>query len=155
MGVSVCVSPPDLQDVLRREIPAAAVLGVSVHQSHPNIILAAPLAQNRNGLGIAFAGSLNTVLVLSGWLTLYRLLCDEGRWPARIVLQDSAIQYLAPVPGDFHATCAAPDPAEGERILRAIARDRPARISLVAHLAAQDNPAVVAARFTGRYIVGG
>lgn len=155
MGVSVCVNPPDLQDVLRREIPAAAVLGVSVHQSVPNIVLAAPLARNRNGLGIAFAGSLNTVLVLSGWLTLYRLLCAEGRWPSRIVLQDSAIQYLAPVPGDFLATCEAPESAEWERILGTVARNRPARISLGAHLAARDNPGVVAARFTGRYVVGG
>lgn len=155
MGVSVCVNPPDLQDVLRREIPAAAVLGVSVHQSFPNIVLEAPLAQNRNGLGIAFAGSLNTVLVLSGWLTLYSHLCDRGRWPTRIVLQDSAIHYLAPVPGDFLATCEAPEPAEWDRILRVLARNRPARVSLAAHLAPRDNPGVVAARFTGRYVVGG
>lgn len=155
MGVSLCVNPTDLQDVLRREIPAAAVLGVSVHQSYPEIVLAAPLAQNRNGLGIAFAGSLNTILVLSGWLTLYRHLCDQGRWPTRIVLQDSAIQYLAPVPGDFLATCEAPDPGEWERVLGAVERNRPARISLTACLAPREAPDTIAARFTGRYVVGG
>lgn len=155
MGVSVCVNLPDLQEVLRREIPAAVALGVSVHRTDPEIVLSAPLTQNRNGLGIAFAGSLNTILVLSGWVTLYRHLSEREAWPVRIILQDSSVQYLAPVAGDFLATCRPPDPAEWGRALQALERNRPARITLSARLAERDTPDRIATRFTGRYIVGG
>jgi thioesterase domain-containing protein len=152
MRAEPALSPPTVDaliETLHSDLPPSRLLGVEVLAAQVgSVTLGAPLAANRNHLGTAFAGSLNAVATLAGWSWLWVYLHALGE-EARIVIQDSAIQYLRPVGSDFQATCDAPGPRAVQRFLRALHRSGRGRLELAVTLSDQRGPA---ARFAGRYV---
>ena len=74
---------------------------------------------------------------------------DEAQLPAKIVIQDSAIQYLQPITWDFTASCCLPEEPQVARFLATLQRRGRARLELHAEIWKADSLAVT---FTGRYV---
>lgn len=84
---------------------------LSVHSYRENeLVLMAPLAPNINDKGCAFGGSLASMMTLAGW-GLVRLGLKRAGYQCDIYVQDSSVQYLAPVWEDF---CTIATLADGE-----------------------------------------
>jgi thioesterase domain-containing protein len=139
-----------LQAILHTEIPISKEIGVTV-RAYDNgcLVLRAPLAPNINHQDSAFAGSLNAVAALTSWGLLW-LVLEEVALPGTIVIQDSTIEHLHPVTGDFAARCCQPSSDELNRFLMILRKKARARLQLQATISEQDRVAVC---FTGRYVV--
>ncbi len=139
----------ELQGVLLTEIPITKYLGISV-ESYDNLCLTlkAPLANNMNHKGTAFAGSLNSLITLSGWGLLW-LVLREYNLSAQVVIQDSECNYLLPVTSDFSACCYKPEPHLLEKLAYTLRKKGKARLELNATIF-QDQQ--VAVSFKGRYV---
>jgi thioesterase domain-containing protein len=141
--------PIDLQLLLNTELPITVPLGLRVVTADAaHVIVAAPLAPNRNHRGTAFAGSLNAVATLAAWSWFTRFLA-ERTLAAQVVLQDSSIAYTRPVVSDFTATATAPEEATIARFLAAFRRSGRGRLRLTVDVA---DASGVAATFSGRYV---
>ena len=139
-----------LQLTLLREIPITQHLGITVESyNNQRLILRAPLAQNRNHKGTAFAGSLNALLTLAGWGQLWLILAERNI-PGKIVIQDSSSNYLLPVQSDFSAICHTPSGEHIARIEQTLKKYSKARIELQAEIRDEEELAV---SFKGRYVV--
>ena len=141
--------PQELQDILLAEIPITKYLGISV-ENYDNtcLVLKAPLANNVNHAGSAFAGSLNSLITLSGW-GLFWLVLREYQLSARIVIQDSECNYLLPVISDFSAFCYKPEPYLLEKLVHTLRKKGKARLELSAAIFQNQQLAV---SFKGRYV---
>lgn len=140
----------ELQAVLHHEIPLSRQMGLAVHQYNGVCLaLRAPLAPNINHKATAFAGSLNAVMTLAGWGTVWLLLVERGLH-GTIVIQESSTRYLLPVGHDFTATCRVPQADETERFLAGLRRRGKARLALKVEIL--DGDGRVAVAFTGMYV---
>ncbi len=116
--------------VLESEIPISRALGIKVLEATPpRLVLQAPLAGNINHKHTVFAGSLNAVATLAGWGVIYTALHRTGLL-AQVVIQESAISYIKPVPSDFLAICEYPSEAQLTEAVEACLRKGKGRISL-------------------------
>lgn len=113
------------------------------------MVLAAPLALNRNASGTAFAGSINALATLAGWSWVTLLLRRRGWTDTQPVLQDSSISYLRPVTEGFRATCLSPSRRDIDGFLETFRRRGRARLRLAVQVAASGGPA---AEYSGRYV---
>jgi len=140
----------ELQETLYVDIPLTKHLALKVDTyDNERLVLRAPLAQNINHKGTAFAGSLNAVVTLSGWGLLWLVLKEIGV-RAVIVIQDSTSNYLLPVKDDFSACCYKPDEAQIARLKQMLLKKGRARLELKAEIIADQKVAVT---FQGRYVV--
>jgi thioesterase domain-containing protein len=98
-----------------------------------SVRLAAPLGPNVNQGGTAFGGSLSALAILSGW-TLVHLLLEERGASCRLVIQRSALDFEAPVDGDFTATAILPPEPAWSRFLATLSRHRRARVSVFSRI---------------------
>lgn len=106
----------------------------------------APLAPNINLHQTMFAGSIYTLLTLTGWGLVYLQLQSLGLH-GHIVLADAEIQYLKPVHEGAVATARL---ANTDGQLVALTQGRRVRQQVLVELVSQDQ---VLARFTGRFAV--
>jgi len=137
-----------LQERLQREFVLAEHIGVRVETADDTgLVLHAPLAANANYKGTAFAGSLFSVSVLAGWAWLTRYLERES-CTADVVIQESRIQYLRPVRGDFRAHLCLPAATEVARFRRMLRRAARGRLGVRVEIREGD---LVATRFDGLY----
>jgi thioesterase domain-containing protein len=113
------------------------------------VVIAAPLAGNRNDKGTAFAGSLYSVAALAGWALLTRR-CRTEALDAEVVLQSSQARYLAPARADFSAVAREPGRAELAKLRRMLARSGRGRVTIAVEVRCAD-AAVMS--FTGAYAV--
>jgi len=82
----------ELQSTWLREIPLAASLAIEVAAcARDELAVRAPLAPNRNLHGTAFAGSVFSVCVLTGWGAAWLALAQRGI-EGLIVVSESRIQ---------------------------------------------------------------
>lgn len=142
--------PFGLEEYLHDHIPLSKHIGVRVQEASTHIVrLLAPLEPNLNHRQTGFGGSISALAILAGWSLLWCRLRDrtEGH---NIVIQRSAIDYLAPVTSDFVATCAAPSAEDWERFRRAFDGRGRGRVELDVSVLASD---VLAATFTGTFVV--
>jgi thioesterase domain-containing protein len=140
----------ELQETLRREIPVTRHLGITVESyDGKRLVLSAPLAQNINHKGTAFAGSLNALVTLAGWGQLW-LILKERQLHGKIVIQDSTNSYLLPVQSDFRASCDRPSPAQITRLENTFRKHHRARIELQAEI---HDGSELAVSFKGRYVI--
>ena len=138
-----------LGTTLHHEIPLTLALGLTVKSyDGQTLALGAPLEPNINHKATAFAGSLNAVVTLSGWSVVWCILKEAGI-PAKIVIQDSQVNYLLPVDGDFVAVCSKPDPAQVNRFKNMLLKKGMGRLELEAEIRSGNQPAVT---FRGRYV---
>lgn len=138
-----------LQETLHHEIPLTVALGLTV-ESYDGLALAlrAPLEPNINHKATAFAGSLNAVLTLSGWGMVWCILKEAGI-AAKIVIQDSQVNYLLPVATDFVAVCPKPDSTQINRFQNMLVKRGLGRLELTAEILTGSQSAVT---FRGRYV---
>ena len=119
-----------LERYLHEHIPISGPLGVRVVAAGPGgIRLAAPLGSNLNHRQTVFGGSLSAVAILAAWSWLYLRLGGPA-FAGRIVIQNHAVEYVAPAEGDFVAACAGPEADAWAGFERALERRRRARVTL-------------------------
>jgi thioesterase domain-containing protein len=140
----------ELEAVLLHEIPLSRQMGLTVQRyDSVCLTLGAPLMPNINHKATAFAGSLNAVMTLAGWGTVWLLLAERDLH-GTIVIQESATRYQLPVGHDFTATCRMPSAGETERFLAGLRRRGKARLALKVEIL--DGDGRVAVAFTGNYV---
>ena len=89
-------------DLLKSIVPAGS-MGIEVtRQWKHGIELSAPLEKNLNDKGTGFAGSLSSILTLSGWALITRALNEAGI-AADVLAVKSETEFTAPVMADFKA----------------------------------------------------
>lgn len=134
---------------VHEQIPITASLGVRVERyDGESVRLSAPLAPNLNHRETAFGGSLSAVAILSGWVLLHLQLRDRGI-AASVVIQRSALDFEAPVDGDFTATATLPPAAAWDRFLATLSRHCRARVTISSSLACASG---VSGRHEGTYV---
>jgi thioesterase domain-containing protein len=113
------VSPKDslaaeLERTWHRDIPLAAAMQLEVaERSDDELLVRAPLAPNVNVHGTAFAGSLYSICVLTGWGAVWIALRQHAL-PGRIVVASARIEYRKAVAGDIICCCRLPAAARRE-----------------------------------------
>jgi thioesterase domain-containing protein len=140
--------PSYLQARIHAEIALAKHIGIVVEQADDaNLILSAPLQSNANHKNTAFGGSLYCVAVLTGWGWATRYLGLHGI-PADAVVQQSNIEFLAPVHGELRAHLIPPAAARIDKFRKMLERAGRGRIQLSVELRSAAQPA---ARFDGMF----
>jgi thioesterase domain-containing protein len=116
-------------------MPLARALDARVDRyDGDSVRLVASLAPNLNHQGTAFGGSLSSVAILSGWVLVHLQLQERGI-ANRLVIQRTALDFAAPVDGDFTATAFLPPRAAWSRFLSTLARHHAARVTIASTLA--------------------
>ncbi len=139
-----------LQQTLTQDIPITHSIGITAENyDNKGLVLKAPLIGNTNPKGTAFAGSINALLTLAGWGLIW-LVLKELDVVGDIVIQNSSIDYLRPVIGDFAAICYRPEQADIDRMEQSLKKKGKARIELSAEIYQED---VVVVEFKGRYVI--
>jgi thioesterase domain-containing protein len=121
-----------LEAALWRTIPLTRAMRVRVPTSGARpeepadedtlpLCVAAPLHENRNIHGTAFAGSLHATAVLAGWgwLELHARRVGGRLGEATVVVRGTQMRYFAPVTSDFVATAEPPSAQELATCVRA------------------------------------
>lgn len=138
-----------LEHELLTTIPLTRAMQLSVSAYDGNSVeLRAPLAPNVNDKGCAFGGSMASLMTLASWGLARLVLRDHGLAPD-IYVQDSNIEYLAPVWSELkvHA-CAAEGHSLADFVAMFQARGK-ARVTLCASIAGEAQPA---ARLIARFV---
>jgi thioesterase domain-containing protein len=139
----------ELQTTWRSDIPLAAAMGIEVASfAAGELVVRAPRAPNVNVHGTAFAGSLFSVCVLTGWGAVWLALREHGTM-GLIVVADSRIQYRRPVTGDILCRCRL-ERAALEPALAALAAKGRAMLPLLCTIDVDGKRAV---DFEGTYVV--
>ncbi|BDG04207.1 thioesterase domain-containing protein [Anaeromyxobacter oryzae] len=134
---------------VHEHIPITRSLGVRVeHYDGQSVRLAALLRPNLNHRATAFGGSLSSVAILSGWVLLHLQLREHGI-ANRLVIQRSALDFEAPVDGDFTAACTLPPAPAWSRFLSTLARHSSARVTVTSTLECASG---VGGRHLGTYV---
>ncbi len=137
-----------LQARIASEFALARHIGIVVESAdNDGVVLSAPLAPNANDKGTAFGGSLFSVAVLTGWAWVARYL-DAAGLAADAVIQESTMQYFAPVRGVLRACLSAPAAAQVEKFQKMLQRAGRGRIRLQVEI---HQGSVLATRFDGVY----
>ncbi|MBI5066980.1 MAG: YiiD C-terminal domain-containing protein [Deltaproteobacteria bacterium] len=127
--------PDEVTAYLHEHIPLSRHLGARLLSHEGGTLqLGAPLEPNLNHRGTAFGGSLSALAILSGW-TLLHLELRARSIPCRLVIQRSALDFEAPVDGDFTAVARLPEPRVWERFLATLARHDRARVTVAGAVA--------------------
>lgn len=141
--------PIELEHYLHDRIPLARAMEVVVDSvSDTEVVLAAPLAPNRNHRGTLFGGSAAAAATLAAWALLTVRLRDISI-SELLMIQCSDVRYNLPVTGHFRARSALASPESWGRFIGTLERRQRARITV---LAALEQDGVTAVRFTGTFV---
>jgi thioesterase domain-containing protein len=139
----------ELATTWHRDIPLAAAMQIRVDSyDGRTLTVRAPLPPNRNLHGTAFAGSLYSACVLTGWGATWLALREHGL-EGMIVVAESSIEYRKAVGGDLVCHCT-PDAAVLHAGLDKLRESGRARFELACSIESNGQRAV---RFTGEYVV--
>lgn len=146
-----------LETTWHQTIPLSEFMQVSVSNFVPasvnqasasQLVTTAPLAPNINLHNTMFAGSIYTLMTLTGWGMVWlqqQLAGQQGD----IVLADAQVKYLAPVTHQPMAKVIWPSDKEVPIDLTALSRGKRVKVSLTVELRCQDT---LCATFTGVYV---
>lgn len=135
---------------IQQYIPITASLGVDIQSYDGNeIIIAAPLAENKNLHGTAFGGSQAAIGILTGWALIYLKLKQLGI-ENDLVIQKSSYDFAKPVTADFMATCQLPNSSEFELFMKTLMDKGKARLTLTAEIESENG---VCGVHQGGYVV--
>ncbi|HEX7590665.1 MAG TPA: YiiD C-terminal domain-containing protein [Candidatus Limnocylindrales bacterium] len=140
----------ELEAYLHEHIPISHQMGIRVVRADLTCVeLGAPLEPNVNHRSTVFGGSCASVAMLAAWsLTLLRI--NDAGLDFPVVIQRGAMDYLAPIEGEFSATAKSPDEVIWARFMKSLERGRPARIELNAEVGSASG---TVARMTASYVV--
>jgi thioesterase domain-containing protein len=135
---------------LHEHIPISRALRVTVVRADAGgVELRAPLSPNINHRSTVFGGSAISVAILAAWTLVHLWTVDLHRLGRfRVVIHRSAMDYTAPIQGDFSAICNPPAEAM-DRFTRALERHRRARVDLTARVTGDG---VDVGSFSGSYV---
>ena len=141
----------DIEFFLHLQIPVTATLGVQIIAADADgVRLRAPLEPNLNAHGTAFAGSIASLAILSGWIWLF-LHLRRHALHYRPVVRRHSIEYLKPLSGPFDSVCTAPERATAAMFRKDLIERKRARIWL--ETAVFSSTTDLAASATGEYVV--
>lgn len=144
-----CVAGHDVNAYLARHVPITKAMGIRLRSfDAAGVTMTAPLQPNINDKGIAFGGTLASILALSGW-ALTDLLLREAGEPADVLIALGSTEYRAPVSGRIVARCPLPPPEDLSAFLAAYRLRGKARLRLTAFI---ETRAGAAALFQGTYV---
>ena len=115
------------------------------------VMLGAPLAPNINHRETVFGGSASALCILAAW-SLVHVRLRAAQCDARLVIQRNAMEYLAPVQGEFHARASLRDAADWGAFVRILQRKGRARLGVVSLL---ESDGALAGRFEGEFVALG
>jgi thioesterase domain-containing protein len=140
-----------LEHELLSQIPLTRAMQLRVVDYDGSTLrLVAPLAPNVNDKGCAFGGSLASLLTLACW-GLARLALRAHSMEPDIYVQDSQIEYLAPVWQEIEIVARADEGHSLAEFVAMHAARGKARITLVADVAGEAGPATtLRARFVSK-----
>ena len=139
----------DLNAYLERHVPITQAMGIRLRSfGADGVTMTAPLAPNINDKGIAFGGTLASILALSGW-ALTDLTLRAAGLEADVLIALATTEYRAPVAGRIVARCPLPPREEIEAFLSAYRLRHRARLRLEAFV---ETGAGKAALFQGTYV---
>jgi thioesterase domain-containing protein len=146
---AVVVAGHDVNAYLARHVPITRAMGIRLRSFDADgVTMTAPLEPNINDKGIAFGGTLASILALSGW-ALTDLVLREAGEVADVLIAVATTEYLAPVDGQIVARCPLPPAGELAAFLAAYRLRGKARLKLEAFVG---DPAGPAARFHATYV---
>ncbi|MBX3724870.1 MAG: YiiD C-terminal domain-containing protein [Xanthomonadales bacterium] len=144
------MDPARFQQHLLDAIPLARAMALSVTRLDAGgMEMRAPLADNRNDKGCAFGGSLASLLTLASWGSVLAVLGEDAEG-AEVYVQDSHIEYLAPVFQDLRAQAGLATDDDAAAFLTAWRSRGKARVATWAEVVLDDGS--VAARLTARFV---
>jgi thioesterase domain-containing protein len=143
------VDPTELERYLHDHIPLSAAMGARVLEvDDTGVLLSAPLAPNVNHRDSVFGGSESALAILAAWSLVHVRLRALGV-SARIVIQRNAMEYEAPILGEFTARSFLEEPEQWPAFLKALERRGRGRVRVGAHLSGEGGPA---GSFTGQFV---
>lgn len=149
MGTSRRAAGHDVNAYLARYVPITRAMGIRLRSSGADgVTMTAPLKPNINDKGIAFGGTLASILALSGWALTDLALRAAGE-VADVLIAVATTEYLAPVAGRIVARCPPPPAGELEAFVNAYRLRGRARLKLVATI---ETPSGTAARLHATYV---
>jgi thioesterase domain-containing protein len=139
-----------LHDLFAAEVPISQQLGIRVESAGPTgVALTLPLGPNRNLHGTMFAGSVNAAATLAGWALVW-LEVERFGLRGTVVVQDSRIEYRAPITEDCRVTALPPDETALVRLRLMLERRRRGRVDITVPVLIRGH---VVAHYHGRYVV--
>lgn len=139
---------PDLLMQLQH-IPLLHAMQLQVLQADLNgIRFSAPLAANRNDKGTAFAGSLASLLTLSGW-AMTTLQARHAGFDLAVAVSHSNLRYLLPVTDTLQIVCPPPPPDALQGFLHALQHKGRGRLLLDSQVMTPDGR--IAASHNGQF----
>ena len=149
MGRREGVPGYDVNAYLARRVPITRAMGIRLRAfDATGVTMTAPLKPNLNDKGIAFGGTLASILALSGWALTDLSLRRAGE-VADVLIAAATTEYLAPVAAQIVARCPLPPPEDLTAFLNAYRLRGRARLRLKAFIETKAGPA---ARFDAVYI---
>lgn len=143
------MSPTELEQYLHDHIPLSKAMQTSaLAVSADSVVLSAPLGPNINHRNTVFGGSASALAILAAWSLLHVRLRQQAV-PFRLVIQRNAMEYLAPMLGEFTAASWLQEPKSWERQMRMLERKGAARFTVAAELCSSG---CLAGRFTGEFV---
>ena len=137
------VAAHDVNAYLARHVPITKAMGIRLRSFDADgVTMTAPLKPNINDKGIAFGGTLASILALSGWAMADLLLRREGE-VGDVLIALATTEYRAPVSGRIVARCPLPPPEEEAAFLDAFRRRGKARLKLEAFIETKAGPAAL------------
>lgn len=137
------VAGHDVNAYLARHVPITRAMGIRLRSFDAGgVTMTAPLAPNVNDKGIAFGGSLASILALSGW-ALTDLVLRRAGLAADVLIATATTEYRAPVPGRIVARCPLPPQEQLDAFLAAFRLRGRARLKLEAFVEVAGAPAAL------------
>lgn len=131
-------------------IPLARAMQVRIMDfDGERIRLEAPLAPNINDKGTGFAGSLATLVTLSGWC-LATLVGETDGIPCEVAVYRSELDFLRPVRELLRAEAWLDGSSVADKVQSRLRMSARAKLPVRARLGPEDDPAVL---FSGNYAV--
>ena len=136
-----------IKDIYDKILPAASMGIKALTYDGKELTVSAPLEPNLNDKGTAFAGSIYSSLVLSGWALVTMLLRDRNI-DVDVVIATSSMDYIAPVAGDLCATATVVDESDLEPFYTRIDIKGRGKLTITSGLVSNGTKCAV---FTGTY----
>lgn len=134
---------------LAKEIPLTQAVGIRLKKfDGDGLVVTASIEGNTNDKQTVFAGSLATLVTLSGWAMTHLLLSQYGI-SADVMVTTSQTKYRKPVTADYSAVCPMPDVGDINTFVARLKEKGKARWELSVEIRVND---LVAVEYKGCYV---
>jgi thioesterase domain-containing protein len=119
-----------LQNYFYKKIPITKKLKMKVlNYEKDSLIISAPIKENHNDKGTAFAGSIYSVATLAGWGFVSLKMLDE-KLDAKVAIYNGNITYKKPINKDFTAVCSIIDQNDWNKFVERVKNKSNGKVQL-------------------------